>query len=163
MTEIVFLRHGRALGTLEAGVKSDSERPLSPLGEKEARETAEHLKTAGFRAELIISSPYRRADSTAQILRVFFPEASSRKSSVIADGPADDMLEAVRSAAASAKSGVIIVGHQPLLGSIAAFLTGSAPFSLAPAGFIRISGSVNPGKSSLVEFYSPPAAKGPSL
>ena len=46
MNEIVLLRHGRALSTREAGVHTDAERPLSELGEKEAREAAAYLKVS---------------------------------------------------------------------------------------------------------------------
>ena len=74
MEELVFMRHGHALGTREAGVCCDSERPLSPRGEEEVLESARHLKAAGFSPGLIISSPFlRAAREEASLLEVYDP------------------------------------------------------------------------------------------
>lgn len=153
MNEIVFLRHGRALGTREAGVSSDSQRPLSPAGERDALASAEHLRDSGFAPALIISSPYLRADRTAEIAAGVFPGADRRTAKELSDGPTGAVLDLAEQAAASAP--VLIVGHMPLLGEAAGALTGTPPVDLSPAGFARVLPPEDGGKGSLVEIYSP--------
>lgn len=153
MNEIVFLRHGRALSTREAGVASDSQRPLSPLGEKDALAAAERLRAAGFVPSLIISSPYLRADRTAEIAAGVFPGAARRTACELSDGPAGAVLDLAEKAACSAP--VLIVGHMPLLGAAAGVLAGVPPLDLAPAGFARVLPPEGKGKGSLLEFYDP--------
>lgn len=151
MNEIVFMRHGTALSVREAGVASDSQRPLSPLGEKQALLSARHLRDSGFSPALIISSPYTRAARTAEIAAGVFPAARLRTAAEISDGPADAVLDLATDAAKSGS--VLIVGHIPMLGAAAGALLAAPPPDLSPAGFVHL----RPGEAaaSLVEFYSP--------
>ncbi|PKM99045.1 MAG: hypothetical protein CVU79_00575 [Elusimicrobia bacterium HGW-Elusimicrobia-3] len=161
MTELVFMRHGHSLSSREAGVASDSERPLSPRGEQEAREAARHLAAAGFTPGRIVSSPLARARRTAEIAAEVFPGAARETASQLSDGPAQALLTLIEGLACGGGR-VLVVGHQPLLGAIAGYFTGSESYDLAPAGFVRVSPAERPGPSSLVEFYSPPPPKDPS-
>lgn len=153
MNEIVFLRHGRALSAREAGVPSDSQRPLSPSGEKDALAAAERLRDSGFAPALIISSPFLRADRTAQIAAGVFPAAARRTAHELSDGPAGAVLDLAEEAASSAP--VLIVGHMPLLGAVAGALAGVPPLDLSPAGFARVRPPEAGKGGTLVEFYSP--------
>ena len=161
MTELVFMRHGHSLSAREAGVASDSERPLSPRGELEAREAAQRLSAAGFTPDRIVSSPLARARRTAEIAAGVFPAAARETASQLSDGPAQALLSLIENLSRSGGR-VLVVGHQPLLGAIAGYFTGSEGYDLAPAGFVRIDSAERPGSSSLVEFYSPPLPKDPS-
>jgi len=51
----------------------------------------------------------------------------------------------------------LVVGHQPLLGTIGGFLLGSESFNLTPGGFVylRLKNAGAPHESELVEFFSP--------
>lgn len=150
-----MMRHGHALSAREAGVASDPERPLSPLGEKEALETVRHLSASEFVPDVIISSPFQRADRTARIAAAVFTGAERRTSDALSGGSLQELQELILSAA-SGNSRVLLVGHQPLIGAIAGFLTGADSFDVSPAGFIRIRPAQKPGPGSLVEFYTPP-------
>jgi len=154
MAEIVLMRHGHALSAREAGVASDSERPLSTLGEKEALETARHLKTSGFFPDLIISSPFLRAGRTAAIAAGVFSGAPVKTDSALSDGRLQSILDLLFQPSAKT-SRLLLVGHQPLLGAIAAILLGTEAFDISPAGFVRLKPGREAGHSSLVEFYSP--------
>jgi len=156
MNEIVFLRHGRALSVREAGVASDSERPLSPAGEQDALAAAEHLRAAGFSPALIISSPFLRADRTAAIAAGVFPAARRRTAAELSDGPAGAVLDLAEQAAASVP--VLIVGHMPLLGAAAGTLIGETLIDLSPAGFARVLPPEGGRSGALVELYSPEEA-----
>ncbi|MHB0997575.1 MAG: SixA phosphatase family protein [Elusimicrobiales bacterium] len=153
MNEIVLLRHGRALSAREAGVPSDSQRPLSPSGEKDALAAAERLRGSGFSPTLIISSPYLRADRTAEIAAGVFPQARRRTAPELSDGPVSAVFDLAREAAASGPA--LIVGHMPLLGAVAGVLSGVEPLDLSPAGFARVRPAGAEGPGRLVEFYSP--------
>jgi phosphohistidine phosphatase len=158
MTELVLMRHGHSLSTKEAGVQSDSQRPLSPLGEREALEAARHLSTSGFAPSLIISSPYIRADRTAEIAAGVFTSASRKTAKALSDGPAQAVMDLLLELA---KDGgrVLVVGHQPLMGAMAGYFLGQEGFDLSPAGFVRVNAAEKPGAAALVEFYSPPLPK----
>lgn len=153
MTELVFLRHGHALSAREAGVASDAERPLSPLGELEVRRSLERLRAAGFAPDIIIFSPLVRARRTAQIAASAFPAARREISAALSDGPAQavvDLVEGTRGGSA------LLVGHQPLLGAVAGFYIGASPLDLSPSGFVRLRRGEPPANAELVELYAPP-------
>ncbi|MDD2806126.1 MAG: histidine phosphatase family protein [Elusimicrobiales bacterium] len=158
MTELVFMRHGHALSRQEAGAASDSERPLSPRGEREALESARRLQAAGFAPDRIVSSPFLRACRTAEIAAGVFPSASRETDRAISDGPAQALLDLAQGFYAG-KDRVLLIGHQPLLGAVAAYLLGDDPFDLSPAGFVRLKCEGEPGCATLLEFYAPPPSK----
>lgn len=159
MDELVLLRHGHALGTREAGVASDSARPLSARGEAEALEAARHLLAEGFRPALIISSPYARAARTAELAASVFSSASRETSAALSDGPSQAVLDLAENAVAGS---VLLIGHQPLLGAVAGFLCGAPPLDLAPAGFARVRRGAR-GEEALLEFYDPAQSRGPAV
>ena len=159
MNEIVLLRHGHALSSREAGVHTDAERPLSPLGEKEALEAAAHLKQTGFSPAIIIHSPYLRAARTAEIAAEVFPGAQLRPAPELSDGPSTAALDLLLEAAGRPGAAVLAVGHQPMLGAIAGFLSGCPPLDLSPAGFARIKPGTKADQGSLAELYEPQAPK----
>lgn len=149
------MRHGHSLSASEAGVRADSERPLSPRGEKEALEAARHLSASGFVPARIVSSPYLRADRTAEIAAAVFTSAARETASALSDGPAQAVLDLLLGLARNGEK-VLVVGHQPLMGAIAGYFLDRDGFDLSPAGFVRVNYSLQPGSSALVEFYSPP-------
>ena len=155
MNEIVLLRHGRALSTREADVHTDAERPLSPLGEKEVLEAAAHLRRTGFTPAVIIHSPYLRAARTAELAATVFPGARLLPAAELSDGPSTAALDILTDAAGKPGETVLAVGHQPMLGAIAGFLSGCPPLDLSPAGFARIKPGPHSGQGSLAEYYEP--------
>lgn len=152
------MRHGHALSRQEAGVASDSERPLSGRGEREVLEAANRLKAGGFAPDRIVSSPFLRARRTAEIAAGVFPSAARETAQVVSDGPAQALLDLAQGFC-SGKERVLVVGHQPLIGAVAAFLLGDDPFDLSPAGFAKLKCEGEPGCAALLEFYAPPPAK----
>lgn len=136
---------------------SDSLRPLSGPGEKEVLQAVEHLLARGFRPELIISSPFLRADRTAELAGSVWPAARRETSAALSDGPAQAIVDLLAPAGPGA---VMLVGHQPLLGVVAAFFSGEGPLDFSPAGYARLRLRADGGKAALLEFYSPAAAEG---
>lgn len=63
--QLILVRHGKSDQSIERG-RSDFDRPLNHRGHKSAPEMAERLKKNSLVAELIVSSPAKRARATAQ-------------------------------------------------------------------------------------------------
>ena len=133
--EIVFMRHANALSAREAGVHSDGERPLSENGVREAREAAEELAGRGFRPSAIVTSPLRRAMQTAQQAAAVFPGTDIRPEPGLAS--ASDPAELAKSLIRDAAGPILVVGHHPAIGLMAAPFLGKA-FSFSTAGFLRL-------------------------
>ncbi|MBS1873446.1 MAG: phosphohistidine phosphatase SixA [Acidobacteria bacterium] len=119
--DIFLLRHGIA----EDHAASDAERDLTADGRQKIREIAKVLKRAGVRPSLILSSPYRRALATARIaaevLECAEPIIETRE--LVPDGDPGHVWEEVRAHRTS--DPLLLVGHQPLFGDLAAFLLGA--------------------------------------
>lgn len=121
---VYLVRHAQA-----AGGDPDDLRPLTAEGRADARALGERLACDGVRATAVISSPLLRARETAaEIGRALGcePEADERLAGATAT--------LVRATVAGRGDEVVVVGHQPDCGLIAAELTGGEPPSFPPAG-----------------------------
>src|SRR2546422_11695090 len=68
MMNLYLMRHGIALAQDEPGIKSDSERPLSPKGVKRLRSVAKGLARLKIPFSSFLTSPLLRARQTAEIV-----------------------------------------------------------------------------------------------
>lgn len=141
------MRHASALSAREAGVSSDGERPLSGSGLKEARAAAEELSVRGFRPSSIITSPLKRALQTAQQAASVFDGADIRPEPGLAS--AADPAELARTLVRGAAGPLLVVGHHPAIGLMAAPFLGKV-FSFSTAGFLRLTISED-GKASVLD------------
>ena len=115
-TELLLWRHADA----EDGMP-DSERALTKKGLKQAKQVAQWLKPRLPDDRLILVSPAKRALQTADALEL--PYTTEKHLGVHAH--AADILTAA--AWPRRKGAVVVVGHQPTLGRVAAqLLTGEA-------------------------------------
>jgi phosphohistidine phosphatase len=114
--DLILWRHAEA----EDGTP-DLERALTAKGHKQARRMAEWLTSQLPDNCRILVSPAKRTIQTA--------EALGRKFKVVADVAQDAEPEAVLRAAnwPNAKEAVLVVGHQPTLGQVAALLQSGVP------------------------------------
>ena len=124
---VYLVRHAEA-----APGEPDDLRSLTSRGRTAARDLGTRLAAEGARADAVLSSPLLRARETAAELSRALgcaPEADER----LAPGAtADD----VRAAVGGRGEEVVIVGHQPDCGRIAAELTGGPEPAFPPAGLI---------------------------
>ena len=111
--DLILWRHAEA----EMG-EPDLQRALTPKGQKQARRMGEWLDAQLPAGCKILVSPAVRTQQTA--------EALGRKFKVVAQlAPGADPQEVLRAANwPNAKEPVLIVGHQPTLGQVAALLVG---------------------------------------
>jgi phosphohistidine phosphatase len=138
MSELYLVRHGIAA---ERGKEwpDDSKRPLTHKGIARMREVAAGLKDLGVELDLILTSPLVRARQTADLLHQGLGGSIPlEETTVLAPGGAPpDLIEVLRSKKKEAR--VALVGHEPDLGRLAAFLIGArAPLVFKKGGICRI-------------------------
>lgn len=120
--KVVLVRHAEA-----APGDPDELRTLTPTGHEQARVLGERLRADGVEPEAVLTSPLLRARETAAGLGLGEPEP------VDSLGPGatpDD----IRAAVAGRGDTVVVVGHQPDCGRIAAALRGGDEPPFPPAG-----------------------------
>jgi phosphohistidine phosphatase len=123
---LVLVRHADA-----APGSPDELRTLTAEGREQARALGERLRAEGVEADAVLSSPLLRARETAAALGLGEPEADDR----LAPGAT---AQSVREAVAGRGDTVVVVGHQPDCGQIAASLTGGEEPRFPPAGVVVI-------------------------
>jgi phosphohistidine phosphatase len=127
--QLYLVRHAEA-----AEGEPDELRPLTAEGRRTARELGERLASEGIRPDAVLTSPLLRARETgAEVGRPsgLEPEADER----LAPGAT---AEDVRAAAGGRGETVVVIGHQPDCGRIAAALTGGDEPPFPPAGMLAI-------------------------
>ena len=111
--KVWILRHGEA----QAHARTDAERNLTEHGRAEVLRSAAHL--IGQPLGAIIASPYVRAQQTAQLVRdvLGFQADIVTVSWLTPDGDVRQVLEKL-----DTDDDVLLVSHQPLVGSLISFL-----------------------------------------
>jgi phosphohistidine phosphatase len=127
--QLYLVRHAEA-----ADGEPDELRPLTAEGRRAARELGERLAADGVRPDAVLTSPLLRARETgAELARAAGVEAEADER--LAPGAT---AEAVRAAADGRGETVVVIGHQPDCGRIAAALTGGDEPPFPPAGVLAI-------------------------
>jgi phosphohistidine phosphatase len=122
---VYLVRHTEA-----AQGEPDDLRPLTPAGREAARALGARLVAEGAHPDTVLTSPLLRARETgAEICRAFgcTAEADER----LAPGAT---AQGLRAAVAGRGDEVVVVGHQPDFGQIAAELGGGPEPAFPPGG-----------------------------
>jgi phosphohistidine phosphatase len=112
--DLILWRHAEAFEMRE--VQDDLDRALTPKGERQAQRMADWLNRQLPAGAKVLASPARRAQQTAAALDRKFKTSPS----LAPDATADALLQAVRWP--DAREAVLVIGHQPTLGLVAAYL-----------------------------------------
>jgi phosphohistidine phosphatase len=113
--KIYFIRHGIASAPEGLDVEGDSQRPLTAEGRDKIGKIARALKQLDIKPDLILSSPYVRAEQTAGILAKEYDGKPLLKFSnqLTPDGESDAIIsEIVENYMVDE---LFIVGHEPCL------------------------------------------------
>jgi phosphohistidine phosphatase len=160
--KIYLVRHAAAFGRDPDRWPDDSERPLTPDGEREFRLAARGLARLAPGVDALLSSPYRRAWRTAELLSELDPWPEPEASPVLEPTlPPEKAALALQDYAGS----VAVVGHRPGLHELAAYLlTGAAEgleIGLEKGGVacIRFAGAARPGAGELRWLLTPQALR----
>jgi phosphohistidine phosphatase len=113
--KIYLTRHGIANEPDGTSIEADSQRPLTAKGRDKINKIARTLKKLGIKPDLIISSPYVRAEQTASILAKEFDGKKHLKFSdlLIPDGKAEAIINAI--VENYMVDELLIVSHEPCL------------------------------------------------
>ena len=124
---VYLVRHAEA-----APGDPDELRPLTAAGRQAAHDLGERLARDGVQPAAVISSPLLRARETAvELGRALGCEPESDE--LLAPGATAD---SVRASVAGRGAEVVVVGHQPDCGLIAAEISGGEPPRFPPAGLV---------------------------
>jgi phosphohistidine phosphatase len=119
---LLIVRHAEA-----APGAPDELRRLTSAGREQARELGARLRREGLVPDAVLSSPLVRARETAQALALGEPESDER----LAPGAT---AEDVRAAVEGRGETVLVVGHQPDCGQVAAALGDGTEPRFPPCG-----------------------------
>jgi phosphohistidine phosphatase len=134
---LYVLRHGEAVERADGG--GDEWRYLTEQGRADVRKVIERVTACGHKPRMILSSPLVRAVQTAEIAA----QHACRKNKTIIAEPLqpDGNLEELTRHILEHKDAkrVMVVGHEPLLGSlVAALLDTPNPVALKKGGCVAL-------------------------
>lgn len=147
--ELFLIRHAPAEEATPE--QPDSDRALTPKGRKRMERAARGLKRLDVQFDQLRHSPLLRALQTAELL-VPLLQGESVADPRLTEPPGEALLADLHG------ERVALVGHQPWLGDLAAWLvTGDrahgAGFALEKGGVAWLSGEPAPGRMSLIGFF----------
>lgn len=122
--QIYLVRHGDAVPEEDAG--SDRDRWLSARGREAARILGRLLREQRVEPDAIVCSPLPRAVQTAELLAATIDFLAPIVSLRSLEPAAQPRIAA--NAIANAGGSVIVVGHEPSISSLGAFLLGRPSF-----------------------------------
>jgi phosphohistidine phosphatase len=127
--QLYLVRHADA-----APGEPDELRSLTAEGREQARALGRRLREEGVAPDAVLSSPLLRARETANLLCETH-DISAEADERLAPGASADQ---VRQTVADRGEHVVVIGHQPDCGRIAAVLSGGSEPAFPPAGMVRI-------------------------
>jgi phosphohistidine phosphatase len=149
--ELFIIRH--AIAVPGSMLLADADRPLSPKGRKRFSEAVLGLQCLKVRFDRLYHSPWLRAVETAELLAPVL-DGKAVCSPALARAPSQDLLDALVGAR------VALVGHEPWMGELVAWLTTGAPphgsvFAFKRGGVAWLEGQPQPSRMVLQAFLPP--------
>jgi phosphohistidine phosphatase len=117
--ELYILRHGIAVERGTPGYKKDSDRPLTSEGEDKMRQIADAMRGMDLKFDLILSSPYTRAEQSAKIVAGELEEEVNFSDLLEPGGNALELISEIND---ERPQRVLLVGHEPDLSSLISVL-----------------------------------------
>lgn len=152
--EIYLIRHGVA-EERGAAWPDDAKRPLTEEGMARMRKSARGLVSLGVAFDAILSSPYVRAQQTAEIVASAFDD---HPPVIVVDSlvPGASLQSVVGDLERQARrSRVAVVGHEPGLGELAARLAGARhPIEFKKGAVCRIDVKTFPAGPGLLRWFA---------
>ena len=149
--ELFVIRHAIAVpGSMRL---ADADRPLSPKGRARFSQAVLGLRGLKVRFDRLYHSPWLRAVETDELLAPVL-DGKAVDSADLARAPSQDLLDAL------VGERVALVGHEPWMGELVAWLTTGAPphgsvFAFKRGGVAWLEGQPKPGHMVLQAFLPP--------
>lgn len=156
--KLYLLRHGKAVERGTAGY-SEEERPLTKEGSEELTQEAGGIKKLVPGFDAILASPFKRAYDTAVIVaRAYGAEGGVKKLAALAPGGRfEDVITHLRKFPDWQR--VLLTGHEPSLGSMAAALLslkeGSVTLKKGGLGMLKFEPETFPRNPQLAWLLTP--------
>ena len=133
MKQLTLIRHGKS--DWHSSADSDFDRPLNGRGKKAAATMGERLAIASHHPDLLVSSPAKRARSTARRIakQLDYPEAQILYREDIYEADLETLIELIQNLAGEAAA-VIMVGHNPGFSELSQWFSSAAPDWLPTCG-----------------------------
>jgi phosphohistidine phosphatase len=121
--DLFLLRHGIAVDRGQPGYEDDSLRPLTPKGAARIHRIAQAAKRLRLKFDLILSSPYLRAQQTAQGIASFYKMEDKLRltENLVPATLASALIGEIHETYADALS-ILLVGHEPYLSGLVSVL-----------------------------------------
>ena len=146
-----LVRHARAADRAIDGV--DAHRPLVAKGVDQARHLAAALTAWEVRPDVVLTSPWLRALTTAEALAGAAP---LRRLDALAQPDASLASAAIAAALRPADRTVLAVGHEPWLAALASWWLcgseGGVAIDFRKASALALAGAPGPGRMTLTGF-----------
>jgi phosphohistidine phosphatase len=134
--QLLLVRHGKSdWGNLDL---KDFDRPLNKRGKENAPKMAERLINRGFKIDLMVSSPAKRAKSTAKYFAKAYNIDHIQFEESIYEANTLALLKVVNGLDDDAKN-VVIFGHNPGFTDFANQLCDADIYNIPTAGMVLIS------------------------
>jgi phosphohistidine phosphatase len=139
---LYLLRHGLAVEPAAGQHAKDSERPLTPKGERKLWKIAQAMQELELSFDLILSSPYVRARQTAEIVAEALELRKKLETSetLTPAGSAAKLVDLINSRSKAEE--VLLVGHEPSMSELISLLvtgTRNAPITMKKGGLCKLS------------------------
>ena len=145
----------------------DFMRPLNDRGLRDAPEMGRRLRESGVQPDFIVSSPAKRALTTARLIadEIDSPEAGILEAAGIYEATAAEILKLVQGLPEE-KREVMLVGHNPGISDFAHLFLRSVTDNIPTCGVVRLAFAaqhwrdISPQRASLLLFDYPKKNKG---
>jgi len=153
---LLIVRHAIAVDRGTPGMK-DADRPLTPEGILRFERAAAGLARVLPRPDALLTSPWKRARQTAEILASAFGRLKPVDTPALAGGSFEALARVLGAYPKDAT--VAVVGHEPWLSALLARLIGSSEderleFKKGGAALVELDGRIEEGGKLLA--YLPP-------
>lgn len=126
--KLYLMRHGLAANLGAGGVTRDSQRPLTPKGQRRVEEIAQALQRLELDFDVIVTSPLLRARQTAEIVAdTLGLRQHLHVSAHLAVPPDSPKLVQQINGLRPRPGSVLLVGHEPHLSEFAGWLIAGEP------------------------------------
>lgn len=146
MKTVYLIRHAKS--SWKNPELDDYKRPLNNRGKKNAQEMGERLAAAGIHPDFIVSSPAKRARSTAQrIAKVIgYPKKDIVYNRELYLSDQDVYLDLIEGYLLQVQS-IALVGHNMAITDLAEYLTGEIYENIVTCGIVGLSVKYSEGNT----------------